>query len=51
MPIIRRPISEPQKEILESKKKPSSEELQQAQDQLFMYLLNKVAELENQQTP
>lgn len=50
MPIIRRPISEPQKEILESKKKPSAEDVQQAQDQLFMYLLNKVAELEAKQS-
>lgn len=49
MPIIRRPISEPQKEILAKKEKPSNEEVQQAQDQLFMYLLNKVAELEAKQ--
>lgn len=50
MPIIRRPISEPQKEILASKEKPSAEEVQQAQDNLFMYLLNKVAELEAKQS-
>lgn len=46
MPIIRTPLTEAQKEILKNKEKPSAESVQQAQDQLFMYLLNKVAELE-----
>lgn len=46
MPIIRRPISDSQKETLKKKEKPSADDVQQAQDQLFMYLLNKVAELE-----
>lgn len=46
MPIIRKPLSESQKETLKKKEKPSTEDVQQAQDQLFIYLLNKVAELE-----
>ena len=49
MPIIRKPITEPQKEILGKKEKPSDDDVQQAQDRLFMYLLNKVAELEAKQ--
>lgn len=49
MPVIRKPLTEEQKEILKQKEKPSAEDVQQAQDQLFMYLLNKVAELEAKQ--
>lgn len=49
MPIIRKPLSEEQKKILADKEKPSAEEIQQAQDDLFMNLLTRVAELEDKQ--
>ena len=44
--IIKRPLTQEQKKILAAKQKPSAGEIQNAQDQLFMYLLEKVAELE-----
>lgn len=46
MPIIRAPLTEAQKEILKNKEKPSAEDVQRAQDDLFMNLLTRVAELE-----
>ena len=47
--IIKRPLTQEQKKILAAKQKPSAGEIQNAQDQLFMYLLEKVAELEQKE--
>ena len=44
--VIKRPITPEQRKLLEAKTKPSTEEIQAAQDALFMYLLEKVSELE-----
>ena len=47
--VIKRPLNENDKKVLAAKTKPSAEDLQSAQDQLFMYLLGKVAELEQKE--
>lgn len=44
--LISKPLTAEQKKILENKTKPSAEEIQKATDDLFMYLLEKVAVLE-----
>ena len=44
--LIRKPLTEEQRKILENKTKPSAEEIQQATDELFLNLLLRVAELE-----
>lgn len=44
--IIRRPLSNEQRKILENKSKPAPEDIQSAQDSLFMYLIQKVDQLE-----
>lgn len=45
--IIKRPLTEEQLKKISDKEKPSPQEILQAQDQLFMYLLQKVELLEN----
>ena len=44
--IFSRPLSPEQLEKLDAKSKPSAEDIQKAQDDLFMYLLERVAALE-----
>ena len=44
--IFSRPLSSEQLEKLDAKSKPSAEDIQKAQDDLFMYLLEHVAALE-----
>ena len=44
--IIKRPLTAEQLKLLENKSKPTQEDIQAAQDSLFMYLLEKVEELE-----
>lgn len=46
--IIRRPLSNEQRKILENKSKPTPEDIQSAQDSLFMYLMQKVEQLESE---
>ena len=44
--IIRRPLSDEQKKLLEAKTKPSAEDILNAQDDLFMNILTRLSELE-----
>ena len=44
--IIRRPLSDEQKKILEAKSRPSAEDILNAQDDLFMNILTRLNELE-----
>ena len=44
--IIRRPITQEQIKKMEARTKPTQEDIQEATDNLFMYLLRKVEELE-----
>ena len=46
MPAFTRPITQEQLKAIEARKQPSPEDIQKAQDALFMYLLARVAELE-----
>lgn len=46
--LIKRPVTAEQQKILEAKKKPSAEDVQKATNDLFLNLLLRVAELENQ---
>ena len=48
--MISRPLTAEQRKILENKAKPSAEDIRKASDDLFMYLLAKVAELETKET-
>lgn len=44
--IFSRPISAEQQAKIDAKSKPSQEDIVKAQDDLFMYLMNRIAELE-----
>lgn len=44
--IIRKPLSDEQKKLLEAKTRPSAEDILNAQDDLFMNILTRLAELE-----
>lgn len=46
--VIKRPLTLEQKKILENKSKPSQDDILAAQDDLFMYLMTRIAELESQ---
>lgn len=46
--IIKKPLTEEQKKKIAEREKPSQEEILNAQDQLFMYLLEKVDALEKE---
>ena len=46
MPIFTSPLTLEQEKLIEARKQPSAEDIRRAQDDLFMYLLTRVAELE-----
>ena len=49
--IVKRPLTDEDKKIIEGKSKPSAEDIQRASDELFMNLLLRVAELESKLEP
>ncbi len=46
MPSFTSPLTQEQIAAIEARKQPSADDIRRAQDDLFMYLLNRVAELE-----
>ncbi|MBR0289852.1 MAG: hypothetical protein IJQ82_12825 [Selenomonadaceae bacterium] len=49
--IFQRPLTAEEKKFLESKTKPSQEDVQAAQDELFMNILLRLNELESKKEP
>lgn len=48
--LVRKPLTDEQKERIVAKSKPSAEDIRRAQDDLFLNLMLRVAELENTNT-
>ncbi|MBR0290170.1 MAG: hypothetical protein IJQ82_14430 [Selenomonadaceae bacterium] len=48
--LVRKPLTDSQREKIAARSKPSAEDIQRAQDDLFLNLMLRVAELENTNT-